>query len=646
MRHTLRGRPEGRLQCTRCRAAYSTAESAALSAVPCYGGPLPHGHRYEREHVLYPLSYDRGTGMGPDRLCDDGGCICVGHDCDCDVCRDVLDAPGLKVLMDSHDERNTMTAYTIEIRLPAPIRKHVERVFVAGDGQGDHDLIEACKGMGAGKSNQTLPVALSHGALGSLLQISRELAHSDNGGESLGARSILKNYEDRYEPLDPREIRHSVRFPASLLADIRTHAPLNSAEDRVREELHAVDQNRKGRLSNSTLGWVLERFEYVAEAWSGQPVSRAAKKFRETWVPVWQETEDKVNTYESTEATEELVDAERQEPGAEPLKFSDEQFRALDGARRGQLAEDASGRFLLDGEVVSSVRIKDLWARDLITTTGYLGGFELSPTGTQALDVWTRDRKAGLVSPSAVDLILSSPQRRSEYPTLKIMAPAGAASQAEKEWKRDRMSHRVSWSDRPRYFWFGGTDKKGPDTAGPLVYMLWSESSKGRNRLRDVDTGEMVAEVSSMSSVWTADVHQKTEPEPDQAEEDQEQEEEAAPSGRSLKLAQAAWRTVARRWAEVRNLCNEKEGREFAHWYIEQGHASPSDAPMAEVWNEWRRGAAVGREIEEPAPLPVQRSAGVRAVPQNLLDMCEEADTETARAWWRGYCERYRRGLV
>ena len=39
-------------------------------------------------------------------------------------------------------------------------------------------------------------------------------------------------------------------------------------------------------------------------------------------------------------------------------------------------------------------------------------------------------------------------------------------------------------------------------------------------------------------------------------------------------------------------------------------------------------------------------ATGRRPVPQNLLDMCEEADAETARAWWRGYCERYRRGLV
>ena len=309
MRHNLKRRPEGRLQCTRCRAAYSTPESAALSAVPCYREPLPHGHRYDREHVLYPLSYDRGTGMGPDRLCDEGGCICINHNCDCDVCRDVLDAPGLKVLMDSQEEENRMTEHTIEIRLPAPIRKHVERVFVARDDQGDYDLLAACKAMGAGKSNNTLPVALTHGALGSLLRISRELAHSDNGGESLGARSILKNYEEKFVPLDPREIRHSINLPVKLLEDIRLHAHVESAGNGVRAEIHAIDHNRKGRFSNETLGWLLERFGYVEEAWRGQPVSRAAAKFRSIWAPVWQETDGKIRAHQSTDKAQEAAPA-------------------------------------------------------------------------------------------------------------------------------------------------------------------------------------------------------------------------------------------------------------------------------------------------------------------------------------------------
>lgn len=35
-----------------------------------------------------------------------------------------------------------------------------------------------------------------------------------------------------------------------------------------------------------------------------------------------------------------------------------------------------------------------------------------------------------------------------------------------------------------------------------------------------------------------------------------------------------------------------------------------------------------------------------RRVPQNWRDMCTEADTETARAWWKNWCDRRMRGEV
>ncbi|WP_416972528.1 hypothetical protein [Streptomyces sp. 4F14] len=57
--------------------------------------------------MLYPYSYNRGDGYGPDRLCDVVDCwLCVGHTCDCDVCADQLKAPDLKVLHDSQEHGN------------------------------------------------------------------------------------------------------------------------------------------------------------------------------------------------------------------------------------------------------------------------------------------------------------------------------------------------------------------------------------------------------------------------------------------------------------------------------------------------------------------------------------------------------------
>lgn len=102
--HDLRKRPRGYYQCTRCRAAFRSQEAARQARLPCPEIRLAHGHRHEREHVVYPTWYDRGDGHGPDRLCDEHGCPqCVGHNCACDVCTGRLKVPALRVLTDSRE---------------------------------------------------------------------------------------------------------------------------------------------------------------------------------------------------------------------------------------------------------------------------------------------------------------------------------------------------------------------------------------------------------------------------------------------------------------------------------------------------------------------------------------------------------------
>ncbi|MCZ4119050.1 Lsr2 family DNA-binding protein [Streptomyces sp. H39-S7] len=106
MKHTLREHVSGRFQCTLCRAAFLTKESVRRSAEPCPEYERCHGHRYEREHVLYPFSYTRGDGHGPDRLCDEANCgVCVGHDCDCDVCGERLIAKDLCSVIENLDRK-------------------------------------------------------------------------------------------------------------------------------------------------------------------------------------------------------------------------------------------------------------------------------------------------------------------------------------------------------------------------------------------------------------------------------------------------------------------------------------------------------------------------------------------------------------
>ncbi|MGV9312618.1 hypothetical protein ACWDR0_10525 [Streptomyces sp. NPDC003691] len=114
-RHHLRRRPEGRLQCTRCRAAFLSEESASLSRFACPGVPLVHGLIGQREHIVYPTwSRDRSCGTwncpdpdpshtwhGPDPYCDKPACRICLHTCDCDVCEGRVRSPGLTRLIDS-----------------------------------------------------------------------------------------------------------------------------------------------------------------------------------------------------------------------------------------------------------------------------------------------------------------------------------------------------------------------------------------------------------------------------------------------------------------------------------------------------------------------------------------------------------------
>lgn len=76
-------------------------ESAGAAEFECPGVPLPHG-KYKREHVVYPV-WAKDVDAEIDALCDEASCPCMTHRCDCDVCKDRIQAPGLNVLRDNHE---------------------------------------------------------------------------------------------------------------------------------------------------------------------------------------------------------------------------------------------------------------------------------------------------------------------------------------------------------------------------------------------------------------------------------------------------------------------------------------------------------------------------------------------------------------
>ncbi|MFE0771995.1 hypothetical protein [Streptomyces sp. NPDC058861] len=115
MRHQLRRRPEGRYQCTQCRAAFQDRETGTRARFACPGEKLVHGPT--REHIVYPTwGRDRSCESwgcpdpdpthdfhGPGLYCDETTCTICTHDCDCCVCLGLVKAPGLTRLVDSRE---------------------------------------------------------------------------------------------------------------------------------------------------------------------------------------------------------------------------------------------------------------------------------------------------------------------------------------------------------------------------------------------------------------------------------------------------------------------------------------------------------------------------------------------------------------
>ncbi|MGK5496408.1 hypothetical protein [Streptomyces sp. URMC 125] len=121
----------------------------------------------------------------------------------------------------------------------------------------------------------------------------------------------------------------------------------------------------------------------------------------------------------------------------------------------------------------------------------------------------------------------SLPEEGDQGDELKPEAPA-------REWERRRMADLVDWSDRRRFFYYGGPAKGPANESGPLVSVKWSESKNGRNNLVDAETGAVVDVVHSMTYIWAAPAEEPegyTEPEHDEHQ-DQTEEDEPEPDPR------------------------------------------------------------------------------------------------------------------
>ncbi|PJN21149.1 DEAD/DEAH box helicase family protein [Kitasatospora sp. CB02891] len=131
------------------------------------------------------------------------------------------------------------------------------------------------------------------------------------------------------------------------------------------------------------------------------------------------------------------------------------------------------------------------------------------------------------------------------------------------------------------------------------AYREWCERLEEQERLLEEGRQQLAAADEPVVSPPAPET--PAEPAPDRAEEPEA--DAAAVPDRSQKLAQAAWRTGARRFAEEQGE-DPGRAREFGIWYIDQGHQRSADAPLAELYTQWLQANPPASAGEDSASAP------------------------------------------
>jgi hypothetical protein len=493
---------------------------------------------------------------------------------------------------------------TITLRMPAQMRKHVERNLIA-ETTGQRELLDACKALNLGKSNVSTDIELTNEALGAALDLAREWRTSDNGNNARAAASILKWGTPLYRPEQPKD--------APKVWNSTALRSLSSLPGRGRPEGKVIWWGGKAGAKSPTPGtWCKVQVVYTGDgkyalndAATAEELAVLTLASQLHWAPVKEESaaveedERELIVIVSCGAAKTWKD---KAPAGEMYVGS--YHRACRKAADALTADGGTvlilsakyGLLGLDDEIENyDLRMGDAGSvngstlRQQVTMNGdnearviVLGS---APYVEMVREAWP-DAEAPLSGGIGVQLKQLADIYKGEPETDEDEHQDQEHDEdqaAEVTLTKMRLSHLIVWEDRDFYFWYGGTAKGKAQPQTPmLVSINWHESKNGTNFIRSAETREIVAEAHSMSNVWGA-----------QAPEENKARYEAA---------QAA------------------QVEEPAH--VEKTEPEPT-----------------------PEPAPALKPKG-RPVPQNWLDMCEEANTESARAWWRGYCDRYRRGEV
>ncbi|WP_043470264.1 hypothetical protein [Kitasatospora sp. MBT66] len=237
-------------------------------------------------------------------------------------------------------------SHEILTHMPAQLRKYVVREMEC-ETPGQFDLMNACKALDMGKSNNSAKVPLTNDALGALLEICRDWLDDRNFGKVTAAKSVLIRHELDYVPVDPRERRHEVKFPASL-AHYLSGEKAQGESPEILADLERCTWSKtstQGRVRYATLTWMLKNAEACSIHLSGA-VQRSGKRFLTTYQPAWEETGRLIDKYEKAAAVADQVPAEVEHQDQAEVEVIEDQEPAdnADQEAEGEAAPVQAGK--------------------------------------------------------------------------------------------------------------------------------------------------------------------------------------------------------------------------------------------------------------------------------------------------------------
>ncbi|MFC9231367.1 DUF6884 domain-containing protein [Streptomyces decoyicus] len=519
---------------------------------------MAHGHPYEREHVLYPFSYDRGFGYGPDRLCDEIGCEqCVGHSCDCDVCTQRLAVPSLRTLMDNHDLSRARSINwekeDMENDLKAMLAglKHNDYVTASGVDTRGHKVTR----------------------VGFMLREPKEVKAQRNGTSTKAWRVFVgqpgtdantrNTWVTLFPDADGGRVERIVEPKVEQVekGESGKHAAKDSKQT-IRGRGPELERKRVVLVAcggtKSTTGTASAGEMYVgnyhvacrnaAEVLEGATLILSAKY---GLVPLHQEIE----AYDIEAGGPEAIDGAELKRQAEEMDLLDAEVTVLGGGKYVSLAREVwpgaetplSGGIGQQLKQLASIYGGDPEDEGQVEEPEGRPGYSYKGSFRDIPNLPSRGRphkcfiwfggKAGKRRPEPERWIKAGItytgegayevyDARSNEPLMMCRlasqihwAPVESAAVEEGQeddapgfaepdetpvrgWQKHKMGDFVSWSGQPMYFRYGGLAKCEANSAGPMVRVRWAESRNGRNKLIDVHTNEVVDVVHSMSNIW------------------------------------------------------------------------------------------------------------------------------------------------